>query len=157
MDATSVILFSAVSLIAAVVLLVSHVRAWRTYRQQQLDPEDYDYRRRQFRRRMQTSAMLAILAVALLVGYLLMLWIRSSLFATVFWIIVMLVTCWVALLAMVDIWATKHHFSRMRDRCLVEQAKLQAEARRIQAVRGNGKAGKKDIGLGDQRAENAGR
>ena len=49
---------------------------------------------------------------------------------------------WVALLALVDMWATKHHFGRLRHRCLVEQAKLEAEARRIRSVRGNGKAGK---------------
>ena len=138
----SVFVFASFLLLAAVVLLVSHVRAWRAFQRQSLEAEEYDYRRRQFRRRMQTSAMLALLAVAVLVGYVLSFWLCSDAFIFVFWTIVMAVACWVALLAGVDIWATKHHFGRLRHHCLVEQAKLQAQAQRIQAVRGNGKAGK---------------
>jgi hypothetical protein len=38
-----------------------------------------------------------------------------------------------------DIWATKRHFGRLRQDCLVEQAKLESQIRRIQAIRGNGK------------------
>ena len=52
-----------------------------------------------------------------------------------------LLVCWVALLALVDVWATKHHFNRLQHRCQIEQAKLEAELRRIQSVRGNGKKG----------------
>ena len=142
MDISSVVLVSTTLLLAAVVLMISHVRSWRAFQQEPLDAEDFDYRRRQFRRRMQTSAMLALLAVALLVGYVLTVWLGPDNFVVVFWIAVMAVACWVALLAAVDIWATRHHFGRLRHHCLVEQAKLQAELRRIQAVRGNGKAGK---------------
>ena len=91
---------------------------------------------------MQTSAMLGLLAVALFGGKLLTEWMGSRLFFAVYWFGVILVVLWVALLAIVDMWATKHHFGRLRHHCLVEQAKLEAEVRRIQAVRGNGKAGK---------------
>lgn len=148
MDLASVILVSVLLLLAAVGLMISHVRAWRAFQQQDLDPEEFDYRRRQFRRRMQTSAMLGLLGVALSVGYRLTVWLGPEIFVTVFWIAVMLVACWVALLGLVDIWATKHHFGRLHHNCLVEQAKLKAEIRRIQSVRGNGKAGTKDEGLG---------
>ena len=142
MDIYSVIFVSVLLFLAAVGLMVSHVRTWRAFQHAELDAEEFDYRRRQFRRRMQTSAMLGLLAVAMLVGYVLTLWIRSGWFALTFWIAVMALACWVALLAAVDIWATKHHFGRLRHHCLLEQAKLQAELRRIQAIRGNGKVGK---------------
>ena len=148
MDIASVILVTAILFLAAIGLIVSHMRSWHAFQQAGLDEEEFDYRRRQFRRRMQTSAMLGLLAVAMLVGYLLTGWLNSGWFALIFWTAVMGVACWVGLLALVDIWATKHHFDRLRHHCAVEQAKLQAELRRIQAIRGNGKAITKNEGLG---------
>jgi hypothetical protein len=156
MDVFSVIIVSTILLLAAVGLMISHVRSWRTFQKESLEAEDFDYRRRQFRRRMQTSAMLALLAVALLVGYALPVWLGPAA-VTAYWIVVMAVACWVALLAAVDIWATRHHFARLRHHSLVEQTKLQAELRRIQAVRGNGKAGSKDIAKKDEGRKDAGR
>ena len=78
-------------------------------------------------------------AVAMLVGYVLTLWLGSRVFALAFWSAIILVIAWTCLLALVDMWATKHHFGRVRHDSLVEQAKLRAEIRRIQAFRGNGK------------------
>jgi hypothetical protein len=140
-----VVVVSVLLLLVAVGLIVSHVYSWRAFQQAGLEAEELDYRRRQFRRRMQTSATLGLLAIAVLVGYVLTIWLRSGWFMLVFWGAVMGLACWVTLLATVDIWATKHHFSRQRDHCLVEQAKLRAEIRRLQAFRGNGK-GKHTVG-----------
>jgi hypothetical protein len=148
MDIASVTLVSLLLLLVAVGLIVSHVRSWRAYVRYEANAESFDYRRRQFRRRMQTSAMLGILAVAMPAGYLLTIWINSGWFALVFWMAVIGLACWVALLALVDIWATKHHYGRLRYECQVEQARLQAELRRIQAFRGNGKKGAGDAGRG---------
>ena len=140
MQIYSVIAVTAVLLLAAGGLLASHVWAWRTSQRQELDAQELDYRRRQFRRRMHTSAMLGLLAVVTLAGYLLTLQFRSGWLALVFSGSVMVLACWVVLLALMDMWATKRHFGRLRQDCLVEQAKLEAELRHIQAVRGNGKA-----------------
>jgi hypothetical protein len=139
MQIYSVIAVTAVLLLAAGGLLASHVWVWRASRRQKLDPQELDYRRRQFRRRMHTSAMLGLLAVVTLGGYLLTLWFRSAWLIVVFSGSVMVLACWVVLLALLDMYATKQHFGRLRQDCLVEQAKLEAELRRIQAVRGNGK------------------
>ena len=152
MDDPSVALVSLVLLLFAAWFTVSHVRTWRAFQLQNLEPEDFDYRRRQYRRRMQTSAMLGILAVAMFAWKLLADWLNSPIFSTVFLIAIMLLVCWIALLALVDVWATKHHFGRLRYRCTVEQAKLEAELRRIQSVRGNGKAGTRAEG-GGRKAE----
>jgi len=131
------ILVSSFLLLCAVGLIISHHRTWCRLQQEQLGAEELDYRRRQFRRRMQTSAMLGLLAVALLVGQLIS---GPPLLVLLFWGAVMLVLGWVGLLALVDIWATKHHFGRVRQAFLAEEAKLQAELRRLKAAGGNGKA-----------------
>jgi len=141
----SVVLVSALLVAVSVGMMVLHVRTWRTFRQQELDEEDFDYRRRQYRRRMQTSAMLGLLAIALSVGHVLIEWVHSDWFAIIFWGITMLVACWVGLLALVDLWATKHHFGRLHHRCLVEQAELQAELRR--AIADNANDAEKEPGL----------
>lgn len=140
MDIWQTVVISLVILLASTVLLISHVRTWRAMQAEPLEPEDREYRRRQFRRRMHTSAMLGLLAVVTLAGYLLTLQFRSGWLALVFSGSVMVLACWVVLLALMDMWATKRHFGRLRQDCLVEQAKLEAELRHIQAVRGNGKA-----------------
>lgn len=131
MDFYAPLAVSFVLLLAAVGMMSSHLRAWKSAREKELDAKEFDYHRRQFRRRMQTSVMLAVLAVALSVGYAATnWWIRSSWFAAVFWLATMLLACWVGLLALVDIWATKHYYGRLRHNCLVERAKLEAELRR---------------------------
>jgi hypothetical protein len=129
-------------LLCAAGLMTLHVRTWRRARRQELQSDDLDYGRRQYRRRMQTSAMLGLLAVAIFVGQLVTARIESKLFVFGYWGGVLLLVVWVALLAVVDLLATKHHFSRMRHTYLVEHAKLQAELRRFQTSRGNGKAAK---------------
>ncbi len=106
---------------------------------------ELDFYRRQFRRRIQTSALLGILAVMIFLGELLALWVNSHVFFFIYWAAALVLVVWVALLAAADIWATQYHFGQLRQKCLVEQAKLHAEIRRVQSIRGNGKPpGKKD-------------
>lgn len=124
-------------LFCAAAWIVWHVRAWRRVQRQQPEGDELDYRRRQFRRRMQTSVMMALLAAAILAGQFLT---RPAWLVLLFWVGVLLVVAWVVLLALVDVWATKHYFGRLRQKYFIEEAKLQAELRRIQALRGNGKA-----------------
>ena len=132
-------------LLCATGLMISHLRTWRRLQQGELEAEEFDYHRRQFRRRTQTSGLLGLLAVAIFVGRLI-LTTGPPLLVLIFWIGVLLVLGWMALLALVDIWATKHHFGRLRQTYLIEEAKLQAELRRIRAARGNGKANKNHRG-----------
>lgn len=137
-DIWQTVVISLVILLASTVLLISHVRTWRAMQAEPLEPEDREYRRRQFRRRMQCSSMLGLLAVAIAVGRLLMVARVLPLVIFVYWSAVVLVVFWIGLLAVVDMLATKRHFARLRHHCLIEQAKLQAELRRRQ---GNGHAG----------------
>jgi hypothetical protein len=138
-DVVSSTVVSLVLLVFAAGLMLRHLRVWRRAQRQEGDRYEADYQGRQFRRRMQTSAMLGLLAVAIFVGSFIT---DPPEVVTIFWICVLLVACWVALLAMTDLLATKLHFGRVRAQYLTEQARLQAEIRRIQARRHNGAARK---------------
>jgi hypothetical protein len=128
-------------LVAASGLMVSHVRTWRAFRERegQIDAEELDYRRSQYRRRMQTSAMLGILAVAMLAGG----WVKhpplSPTVFAIYWGLVLLLVLWLGLLAVADIVSTKYHYARLRDHYALEETRLRAELRRIEALQGNGK------------------
>jgi len=126
--------------------MVWHVRAWRAQRQRKLEPEEREFFRRQFRRRMQTSTMLAIIAAALPVGpWIIQMadehreadWPKRG-FAV--WVAVLIgLLVWVGLLAVADIWASRHFFGRLRQRYWLEKTRLEAELRRIHGAGGNGK------------------
>ena len=57
-----------------------------------------------------------------------------------YWGAVVGLLLWMALLAIVDAWATQFHYSRLRDRFTIEQVRLKAELRRLKAAGGNGHA-----------------
>ena len=137
----AVAVFSGVLLLGSVLMMAAHIRAWRRQQREQLDEKEFDFRRRQFRRRMQTSAMIGLLAIALPAGYLLTLWTNSgwSLLGSLG--VTTLLVGWVCLLALVDIWATKRHFGILQDKTLLEQTKLRAELRRMEAGKKNGHMG----------------
>lgn len=140
MELWSSILVAVSLLLAAGALIHSHQRAWRTLRQRrsQLEPSEFDFRRRQLRRRSQTSAMLGLVGIGMLIGRLLIVWRAPPLVVVVFWGGVMLLVVWLALLAVADIVSTRLYFSRLRQKYLVEQARLRAQLRRMEQTRGNG-------------------
>jgi hypothetical protein len=138
MDILVTTLMSALLLSAALGLIYWHLSSWKSRQSSDLTPEDHDFYRRQYRRRMQSSGMLGILAVGLFLGEYFTRWIDSPLFFIVYWGIMLLIVVWMAMLAVGDMWTTKYYFGKMRDKCLIEQAKLHAEIRRVQSHHGNG-------------------
>ncbi len=126
-------------LLCAAVLMLMHARTWRSQQRQEMEPDEEEYHRRQFRRRMQSSAMLGLVAVGIFVGQLIADVARPAI-AIAFWGLVGLVVVWLAVLAMADIVATRYFYGRLRQENLVEQAKLKAQLRRIQSARSNGKS-----------------
>jgi hypothetical protein len=148
-DIFSSALVSLFLLVCAAGLMLLHVRTWRSVQRLPLDDRERNYRWTQYRRRMQTSAMLGLLAIAIFGGSLIT---GPPLAILLFWAAVLVVVCWMALLAVVDMVSTKLHFGRLEQHYVLEQAKLQAEMRRIRAIRGNGKAVAKNEG-GSGKAE----
>lgn len=139
MDLASTAAFSAFLLLSAGGLCLWHARTWRHFDRSLPEGEDRDFRYRQFRRRMQTSGMLGVLGLVILVGRLLIDWIVPPIWITLWWIGVLVVLAWLTLLALVDIWATRHHFSRLRHHYLLEEVKLRAELERLRRREGNGR------------------
>ena len=133
-------------LLASCAFIYWHIRSWREVSAQDLDSREMDYCWRQFRRRMQCSALLVVLAVMMIVGQ----WIKSpAIVVVLFWCGALLLLAWLTLLVLVDVIVTIHHFQNLRADCLVEQAKLKAEEKRIRAsTGGNGQAkgGKPPLG-----------
>jgi hypothetical protein len=133
-------------LLGAAALMVWHVRAWRAQRRRKLEPEEREFFRRQFRRRVQTSALLAIVAVSLPLGQWILQradelgdadWLMRAFTA---WVVVVIVLLgWVALLALADLWSSRLFFGRLRQRYWLEKTRLEAELRRIHGIGGNGK------------------
>lgn len=142
MELWSSILVGLLLVVAAGWFVRWHVSAWRALgeRASQLDPEEIDFRRRQLRRRTQTSAMLGLVGIGMLVGRLLIVWRAHPTLILLFWGGVVLLVLWLGLLAVADMVATRYYFSRLRRDYLVEQARLQAQLRRMERTRGNGQA-----------------
>jgi hypothetical protein len=131
--------FSVLLLLAAAGLIGSHVRTWRQVQDLApgAEPRETEFRWRQFRRRMQSSAMLAILAVAMLVGHWVTLDAAGAVVFSVYWGCVVLVVFWLMLLALADVVSTRQHFGRLHAGQVVEKARLEAEMRKILAARDN--------------------
>ncbi|MFH1920494.1 MAG: hypothetical protein ABIP48_11490 [Planctomycetota bacterium] len=142
MEIWSSALIALVLWLAAAWLMNSHFATWRAVLRQesQLGPKEFDYHRRQFRRRMQTSAMLGFVGLGMLVGRLLMVYGAPPLVVVVFWTGVLLLVVWLGLLAVADMVSTRYHFSRLRQNHVVEEARLEDELRRLKRTRGNGRA-----------------
>lgn len=137
MDDWSDVLFPLFILVSSLGLMVWHVWSWRWAKREDLAPAELNYRWRQFRRRIQTSAMLAILALAIFAAP----WISAPVYKLALIVGILILVLWVAALAIADLVATRFHFARLRDGYRVEQLKLEAEARRLRGLRGNGKPG----------------
>jgi len=129
-------LVAAVIILASVGLMWWHLRVRREYRQTELPPKEYDFHRRQFRRRIQTSAMLGILGILIAASSI----VEPPMVKVLFYVAMLGLTLWIVLLALADAFSSRMHFDRLRNDCLVERARLEIEARRLRAAAGNGKA-----------------
>jgi hypothetical protein len=122
-------------LVAAGIMMASHLRVWRAAKYDELPRREHEYHRRRFRRRMQSSAMVGLTGVAVFIGR----WIEGPPALVIgYWSGVLLLVTWLGLLAVADIVSTAHHFGRLRDDYLVERAKLEAVVRRMRSTEGNG-------------------
>ncbi len=128
--------FSFFLILSAAALLAWQFKSWHTTVHVTHDAKELDFHLRQFRRRMQCSVMLMVLAAAVFMGQ----WITAPpILVILFWSVTLLIVAWLAVLAVTDIIMTVNHFQGLRADCMVEQAKLNAAAKRLRAVGGNGK------------------
>lgn len=122
---------------AAAVVLLWQVRAWKQLPKLVLDERESTYRHRQSRRRLQASGMLFAASLAMTAA-LFIPWRRFPTLFVVAWCAIALVVGWVVLLALADSVANYQFWSGTRRHTLVEQAKLRAELMRHEPEKRNG-------------------
>ena len=140
------ILVTLVLCISSAGLMAWHIRVWKLLQHTEINPRERDFRRRQYRRRIQTSAMLGVLGVAIFIGQLLMIRVTSRLILVIYWSGVLVLVLWMALLALADMAATSFYYSREKNNYVVEHAKLQGELRRTREREAKVRNGKPESG-----------
>src|SRR5687768_915804 len=123
-------LFPAALLVLAIGLVTWNIRTWRMAVRRERDADELSFARRQFRRRVQASGMLVVLALAMMLGQAIPPRERPTLYV-MFWFGVLAVLAWVVLLALGDMVINRQRLARiLRDR-KIEEARLNAELDRI--------------------------
>jgi hypothetical protein len=117
-----------------------HLKAWRLHAVDAgLDDRERQFYHRQFRRRMQASGIILVIGLMLPIGDSLIPWRRGDAsVATLYWLFVLALTCWVLLLAMGDLLANRAHSRVSLSRLRSKQRELQAEADRLRSLRNGG-------------------
>jgi len=116
-------LFAGFLLGLAGLMMALHVRKWRWLRTLTLADKERDFFFRQFRRRMQSSAMIGAVGIAIVVG----IWIVDPWLLAIYWGLVFLAVLWTLLLALADIVSNRTFFERMQDEQLAEGLALKKE------------------------------
>ena len=119
----STLLFAAALLALSGTLIVRHVLVWRRADHGGLSDADFRFYKSQFRRRMQTSALLGIVGLLALAD----LWIASVTGRAVLWGVVLLLVLWAVILAASDWLASRLHFDKQLSAHAVEHALLKRE------------------------------
>ena len=118
-------LFALVLVAIAVALILWHLQTWRAAQQLPEDSRERAFAGRQFRRRMQTSGMIALLGLALALGQL----VTSPVWIGPYWLGVLLLVGWVLLLALLDIGAIHKYYGPIRAEHRDQLAALEARMR----------------------------
>ena len=125
------ILLGLALLVFSGLLVWTHMRGWRAAVRGDLDERDRLFAWRQFRRRMQSSTMIGIAAVAIMAApYVTS--IASPLLSLFYLLGLFLLVLWIVLLAGVDAIATRRHYTTLQRGELNEMASDNAEKRRQQ-------------------------
>lgn len=141
MDLLSSVAFSVSVLAGAGALLGWHVRQWRNAQARGLEKAERDYRRCQFRRRMQTTALFGLATASLPFGLpLIRAWPQAG---AIYWGVIVLMLLWAITLGFADILAIKVFYGGLRHRNQLEQARLEIEMRRIYLARSAAAAGER--------------
>ena len=99
-------LFSAALVLGSLIMLAWHVKTWREADHGGLAERDFNFHRRQYRRRMQASGMLGIIGL-LILGHLL---VRENTMLAMYWAGVLGLLVWTVLLAASDFAASRLHY-----------------------------------------------
>ena len=123
MDMVSSMVFSMSVLAGVGALLGWHVRQWKTAQARVLEKAELDYRRSQFRRRMQTTMLFGLATASLPFGLpLIRAWPKAG---AIYWGVIVLLLLWAIVLGLADILAIKVFYGRLQHRNQLERARLE--------------------------------
>lgn len=113
--------------------------AWRHASADEMPERDFLDRR--YRRRRRANVMISLVGLAVILGV----WVPDTLVAVVYWLGVALLVCWMALLAVADLIATRRYYGRLHQDQKNERALLEAELDQIRRRDGNGRPNHKPL------------
>lgn len=123
----------------ALFLLRGHFIAWREQAQEpEADPRERDHYRRQFRRRVQASSLLAVLGVLLMLATDHIPWKRAPGMFAIYVLVLFVLLGWIVLLALGDLVSTRLHTRAALGRVQQKQQELEAALRALQRPKSNG-------------------
>ncbi len=129
--------------VTGVLFLRWHIQEWRQEKNDPgLDPNDRKHFYARYRRRMQTSGILVLLGILIPLGDWLIDRNKNPLPATIVWIVVLLLTMWVIVMALGDMLSTKTHSQAALSRVRQKQQDLERQVAELRSRDGNGHASK---------------
>jgi hypothetical protein len=129
-------------LACAVGVMVWQAAAWRLARGEVHDDDEREHLRRRFRRRMQTGALMALVAALLPTADWVINETKSPRAGVAVIGLILGLVGWIVVLTAADLWAMKLYYGRLRHSYQLEQMRLQAELRRLQNEQAAGSNGR---------------
>ncbi len=128
------ILFGLALMVLAVMLFVRNRAAWLARQPDRLDDTAKKFQTRQHRRRKHAAILIAVVGLAIVLSV----WVPDPKSAAIYWLVVLLIAGWMAVLAAIDLIATRAHFGRLLQDQRDERAALEAELEQLKRHQGNG-------------------
>ncbi len=143
--------FGSALVLLGIGMMIAH---WRSWKRQQADTtadnSDHRHYANRYRRRMQTSALIAIVGTLLAPGDV-FIWRFGVPAATLFWMVMLLLVCWVAVLAIGDMTAIQSHSKNQLADLEAQRRVLEQELAEIRARTANPPANGERRNNGDRR------
>ncbi len=130
------VIFGGVLVVLGVGMMISHRRSWKR-QQDEVGASDADriHYANRFRRRMQTSALIAIVGVLLGLGDV-FIWRFGVPAATLFWMVMLILVCWIAVLAVGDMTSVHSHSKNQLASLEAHRRAFEQELARIRTTNG---------------------
>ncbi len=122
-------------IISALWLIASHRKTWRQQSADStIDESERRHLRLSFRRRMQASGIILLIGILIPLGDWGIEWNKNDpTMWTIYWLMVLALTCWLLLLAIADLAAIRSRSRAALSQIYQKQRALQAEVDRLQA------------------------
>ena len=121
-------------------MIRAHAKAWNQQKHDtSLDEPDRLHYHQRFRRRIQTSGLIALLGILIAIGDSPLIWGLGPQVSTYYWLAVLALTGWVVLIALGDLGSSRAHTRIALSRVRQKQRELEAQVARIKARRSNGR------------------